>query len=946
MTMRATRLVALLAGLFSVAACSTGSENLDIPLTDGGEPTVDGGEPDAGDDGTARAIDAGPAPAATKCGNFKVEPGEACDDGNTNDNDGCSATCKLESAFDGDICPGSTITLQPNGNLLHGTVSGTTANAFNQYGSGCGGGSGKDVVFTLMAPTAGKAIVKLTAGYPAILSARATCDVATSETGCSEVLPATGDTTLEIPVFQNTPIFLFVDGYGGSSGAFTLDVDITQAVCGNGVAELPEKCDDGNTVDGDGCSATCELEAGGVLTQCPGQPFVLTGAAGQPRKISFAGDTHGGTAQWVADCYFGGGNTLVYAIKSDITGSVKADLVTGFTKSVFHARSDCASTAYQLGCTSKVQPGNGRLEFPVVAGRWFYLLVGADDDGGPFSLSVEVTPAACGNDTLDGNEECDDANTDTTDGCSTDCKRTPLAGLDTCPGNAVTLTAQPDGSRTAVVSGTTVGLTNDVPPCQSIQFSSAPDAVFAVTPDVDGRLTVDLTGPFNSTVSVLDRCAAPIGERSSVLGCSYASWVPPINKNDPYVIDGLGSGPKTTGVPVLANHTYFVVVDSVTSSGPQSAGPFELRMRVAPSPVCGNGVIEGAETCDDGATDDNDGCSATCVLEPTGPRDTCATVETVTLVSQPNGVWNALVKSGTTNLTPNHNFGSTATAAGGCWARGPDAYFKVVAPASGVLRATAKSTAFDVILGMQPKTCSTTTPPSACSNSGPKGTDETLAVAVTAGDVVYLVVDTPLLDVNGCMAPISSTFAADCAKLEERGRFTLDVAVAPSACGDGFFVPGPNEQCDDGNTVNDDGCSATCTLEPMTNVDVCPGRPLTFTGAGATQRKATITFSTEALNSNYSGACGGDGRDGVVSFVAPISGIARARLRGMINGTVYARRVCDDPTTEFPKSTASTCPSIVHDTVTFQVRAGFEYFVFVDGLDGAVGVPTLDVTIE
>ncbi|HEY0189943.1 MAG TPA: hypothetical protein VGC42_02400 [Kofleriaceae bacterium] len=32
------------------------------------------------------------------------------------------------------------------------------------------------------------------------------------------------------------------------------------AVCGNGSVELGETCDDGNTADGDGCSATCRVE--------------------------------------------------------------------------------------------------------------------------------------------------------------------------------------------------------------------------------------------------------------------------------------------------------------------------------------------------------------------------------------------------------------------------------------------------------------------------------------------------------------------------------------------------------------------------------------------------------------------------------------------------------------------------------------------------------------
>lgn len=40
-------------------------------------------------------------------------------------------------------------------------------------------------------------------------------------------------------------------------------------------------------------------------------------------------------------------------------------------------------------------------------------------------------------------------------------------------------------------------------------------------------------------------------------------------------------------------------------------------------------------------------------------------------------------------------------------------------------------------------------------------------------------------------------------------------------CGDGIFQSIP-EQCDDGNNVSYDGCSATCDLEPM---DECHGRP-------------------------------------------------------------------------------------------------------------------------
>jgi len=39
----------------------------------------------------------------------------------------------------------------------------------------------------------------------------------------------------------------------------------------------------------------------------------------------------------------------------------------------------------------------------------------------------------------------------------------------------------------------------------------------------------------------------------------------------------------------------------------------------------------------------------------------------------------------------------------------------------------------------------------------------------------------------------------------------------PPPCGDGLIEP--PEQCDDGNTVNGDGCSSNCQVEPMWHCD-------------------------------------------------------------------------------------------------------------------------------
>ncbi len=50
------------------------------------------------------------------CGNGQLDPGEACDDGNNTDGDGCQADCTLSSAHDSVILPPKPLTLKLRGN--------------------------------------------------------------------------------------------------------------------------------------------------------------------------------------------------------------------------------------------------------------------------------------------------------------------------------------------------------------------------------------------------------------------------------------------------------------------------------------------------------------------------------------------------------------------------------------------------------------------------------------------------------------------------------------------------------------------------------------------------------------------------------------------------------------------------------------------------------------
>ena len=71
-----------------------------------------------------------------------------------------------------------------------------------------------------------------------------------------------------------------VGASGASAGALDTGVDVRMIrLCGNGVLDPGEQCDDGNRTNGDGCSATCQIEAG---WQCsiPGQLCIPCGTNG------------------------------------------------------------------------------------------------------------------------------------------------------------------------------------------------------------------------------------------------------------------------------------------------------------------------------------------------------------------------------------------------------------------------------------------------------------------------------------------------------------------------------------------------------------------------------------------------------------------------------------------------------------------------------------------
>jgi len=238
-------------------ACSSGTVSDANPVTS----AVDASEPgSAGQPGLIEIQDAGPIdePArpqkpdadATGCGDGRLQAGESCDDGNTRAGDGCSADCKVRERDY--VCPAPGKPCVSSVVCGDGRVSGREScdDGNLRKGDGCSDECKLEPGFTC--PTAG-ALCRATRCGDRIVAADEQCedgdDPPASGDGCS------AQCRLEPGWVCDKP---------GSA--------CRRTVCNDGKREGSEACDDGNLVLGDGCTPFCEVEpdcsAGACRSRC------------------------------------------------------------------------------------------------------------------------------------------------------------------------------------------------------------------------------------------------------------------------------------------------------------------------------------------------------------------------------------------------------------------------------------------------------------------------------------------------------------------------------------------------------------------------------------------------------------------------------------------------------------------------------------------------------
>ena len=323
---------------------------------------------------------------ASVCGNGTVESGEQCDDHNAIGGDGCSATCQLEPHW---TCPQPGQPCIPVAYCGDGVVQATLGEVCDDSnarpGDGCSGVCTIEPGYAC--PTPGQPCVKIWVCGNGMIDPGETCDDGNTlpGDGCSADCTAV------------EPGWICPKGANNTGGPCTR---VPANVCGNGSLGAGERCDDGNTLPGDGCTATCTVEPGWTCPS-PGSPC---------KRIAFCGDS-AVTLDIGEQC--DDGNTLGgdgcspqcmvepnYVCPTPGKPCIST-VVCDDGKITGSEQCDDGNTVAGDGCgaTCQLEPG------------WTCPIVG-----------VPCMAKACGDGILAGTEQCDDGNTSSGDGCSATCR--------------------------------------------------------------------------------------------------------------------------------------------------------------------------------------------------------------------------------------------------------------------------------------------------------------------------------------------------------------------------------------------------------------------------------------------------------------------------------------------------------------------------------------------
>jgi cysteine-rich repeat protein len=222
-------------------------------------------------------------------------------------------------------------------------------------------------------------------------------------------------------------------GFTNCDGNLTNGCEVFGAcpVCGDGVVQASEGCDDGNNVDGDGCSLDCLVEGCVVGTEvCDGIDNNCNGQVDEGLRVTYYLDAdedgYGNNASTVLSCSALTGYVLTPGDCDDTDLRRSPGVAEVCNDGVDN---DC-DTVVDNGCSFPVC-GDGVID----AAESCDDMNNTDGDGCDSTCLVEagfacmtepsVCSTTCGDGVSGGSEECDDGNNNDGDGCSAACLNEP-----------------------------------------------------------------------------------------------------------------------------------------------------------------------------------------------------------------------------------------------------------------------------------------------------------------------------------------------------------------------------------------------------------------------------------------------------------------------------------------------------------------------------------------
>ena len=246
------------------------------------------------------------------CGNGIKEDGEQCDDGNKINGDGCSSTCQTETPKECIIQITKSVdrTNTSTGEIITFTLK------YKNIGTGnCTGGGVKvqdilnsnlDFMSYTKSLTGDSDKQGISYGYSEIPGFN---EATNTLTWNAHVVSPGEEGTVKITAkilepeecgdFQISNYFKVWSNEKGWQTSNTVNVLVNNECynpgCGNGVKDAGEQCDDGNTNNNDGCSATCKIEYCGDCIkqtgeQCDDGNTVNGDGCSSTCKIEYCGD--------------------------------------------------------------------------------------------------------------------------------------------------------------------------------------------------------------------------------------------------------------------------------------------------------------------------------------------------------------------------------------------------------------------------------------------------------------------------------------------------------------------------------------------------------------------------------------------------------------------------------------------------------------------------------